>query len=156
MRILCCGGRIVCCGGRGAAGTEVLLSRRVGTVYAAGLWHVPSGHYLNGPLEDVAGALLREAREETGIGIDPADATADGGLVAIPGHPEDDRHFVLVVVRGHDRGVAILGRPEGRPPRWLTSRLIVGRQLKSLVAPAWIWPIPTFYVGKGRLWRVCA
>jgi len=28
----------------GAAGAEVLLSRRAGTVYAAGLWHAPSVH----------------------------------------------------------------------------------------------------------------
>ncbi|MFE9424244.1 phosphotransferase [Kitasatospora sp. NPDC006697] len=56
----------------GPAGPEVLLSRRAGNVYAAGLWHLPSGH-LDGPHEDVVTALIREAREETGVGIDPAD-----------------------------------------------------------------------------------
>ncbi|MDT0462246.1 NUDIX hydrolase [Streptomyces gibsoniae] len=56
-------------------GPEVLLSRRTGQVYAAGLWHLPSGH-LDGPHEDVVTALVREAREETGVVIDPADVRA--------------------------------------------------------------------------------
>ncbi|MBL1106485.1 NUDIX domain-containing protein [Streptomyces sp. 5-8] len=58
-----------------AGGPEVLMSRRAGAVYAAGLWHLPSGH-LDGPHEDVVTALLREAREETGVTIDPADVRA--------------------------------------------------------------------------------
>ncbi|MFF7366775.1 NUDIX hydrolase [Streptomyces tricolor] len=58
-----------------AGGSEVLLSRRAGPVYAAGLWHLPSGH-LDGPHEDVVTALVREAREETGVVIDPADVRA--------------------------------------------------------------------------------
>jgi 8-oxo-dGTP pyrophosphatase MutT (NUDIX family)/tRNA A-37 threonylcarbamoyl transferase component Bud32 len=57
------------------AGPEVLLSRRAGAVYAAGCWHLPSGH-LDGPWEDVVTAVVREAREETGILIDPADVRA--------------------------------------------------------------------------------
>ncbi|MGW1158880.1 phosphotransferase [Streptomyces sp. NPDC002519] len=56
----------------GAEGPEVLLSRRAGTVYAAGLWHLFSGH-LDGPHEDVVAALVREAWEETGVVIDPDD-----------------------------------------------------------------------------------
>ncbi|MFJ8676258.1 phosphotransferase [Streptomyces sp. NPDC093589] len=56
-------------------GPEVLLSRRAGSVYAAGMWHMPSGH-LDGPCEDVVEALVREAREETGVTIDPADVRA--------------------------------------------------------------------------------
>ncbi|SCF95675.1 phosphotransferase [Streptomyces sp. Ncost-T10-10d] len=54
---------------------EVLLSRRAGSVYAAGLWHLPSGH-LDGPHEDVVTALVRETREETDIVVDPADVHA--------------------------------------------------------------------------------
>ncbi|WP_406859129.1 NUDIX domain-containing protein [Streptomyces sp. HUAS MG47] len=50
---------------------EVLLSRRAGTVYAAGLWHLPSGH-LDGPHEDVVTALVRETLEETGLVVKPA------------------------------------------------------------------------------------
>ncbi|MER7688201.1 phosphotransferase [Streptomyces sp. NPDC097610] len=58
-----------------ADGPQILLSRRAGQVYAAGLWHLPSGH-LDGPHEDVVTALIREAREETGVVIDPADVRA--------------------------------------------------------------------------------
>ncbi|MEV7157045.1 phosphotransferase [Streptomyces misionensis] len=58
-----------------ADGPQVLLSRRAGPVYAAGLWHLPSGH-LDGSHEDVVTALVREAREETGVVIDPADVRA--------------------------------------------------------------------------------
>ncbi|WP_235617297.1 NUDIX domain-containing protein [Streptomyces thermolilacinus] len=49
-----------------SAGPEVLLSRRAGAVYAAGLWHAPSGH-VDGAEEDVVAALVRETREETGL-----------------------------------------------------------------------------------------
>lgn len=56
----------------GPRGLEVLLSRRAGQVYAAGLWHLPSGH-LDGPHEDIVDALMREAREETRVAIDPDD-----------------------------------------------------------------------------------
>ncbi|MFK0154336.1 phosphotransferase [Streptomyces sp. NPDC090493] len=56
----------------GDGAKEVLLSRRAGAVYAAGLWHLPSGH-LDGPGEDVVTALVRETREETGVLVDPAD-----------------------------------------------------------------------------------
>ncbi|OPC84676.1 NUDIX hydrolase [Embleya scabrispora] len=58
-----------------AAGPQVLLSRRAGTVYAAGLWHLPSGH-LDGPHEDVVDALVRETAEETGVRVDPSDVRA--------------------------------------------------------------------------------
>ncbi|MEU0368844.1 NUDIX domain-containing protein [Streptomyces sp. NPDC006283] len=57
------------------AGPEVLLSRRAGAVYAAGLWHLPSGH-LDGPHEDVVTALVREALEETGVVIAREDVRA--------------------------------------------------------------------------------
>ncbi|MFF4187158.1 phosphotransferase [Streptomyces sp. NPDC001691] len=59
----------------GAAGLEVLLSRRAGEVYASGHWHLVSGH-LDGPWEDMVTALVREAREEAGVVIDPADVRA--------------------------------------------------------------------------------
>ncbi|MFD7409002.1 phosphotransferase [Streptomyces sp. NPDC059866] len=57
------------------AGPQVLLSRRAGTVYAAGCWHLPSGH-LDGPAEDVVAALVRETWEETGVRVDPVDVLA--------------------------------------------------------------------------------
>ncbi|MFH9610798.1 NUDIX domain-containing protein [Streptomyces sp. NPDC017448] len=56
-------------------GPEVLLSRRIGQVAAAGLWHLPSGH-LGGPWEDMVTALAREAREVPGVVIDPGDVRA--------------------------------------------------------------------------------
>ncbi len=59
----------------GAAGPEVLLSRRAGGVYAAGCWHLVSGH-LDGPWEDMVAALVREAREESGVIVDRADVQA--------------------------------------------------------------------------------
>ncbi|MBB0243642.1 phosphotransferase [Streptomyces alkaliphilus] len=59
----------------GPAGPEVLLSRRAGGVYAAGCWHLVSGH-LDGPWEDMVTALVRETREEAGIVVDPADVHA--------------------------------------------------------------------------------
>ncbi|MFA7764797.1 phosphotransferase [Streptomyces sp. NRRL S-448] len=52
-------------------GPEVLLSRRAGGVYASGMWHLVSGH-IDGPHEDMRTALIREAQEEAGITIDPA------------------------------------------------------------------------------------
>ncbi|MFD9516171.1 NUDIX domain-containing protein [Streptomyces sp. NPDC059979] len=57
----------------GEAGPEVLLSRRAGPVYASGLWHLPSGHL--DPGEDMVEAVIREAREETGVLIDSEDVT---------------------------------------------------------------------------------
>ncbi|MFJ1756461.1 NUDIX domain-containing protein [Kitasatospora sp. NPDC088134] len=54
----------------GPAGPEVLLTRRAGAVYATGLFHLPSGH-IDGPHEDAVQALIREAREETGVVVDP-------------------------------------------------------------------------------------
>ncbi|MGW2081241.1 NUDIX hydrolase [Streptomyces sp. NPDC001939] len=55
----------------GKNGPEVLLSRRAGNVYAHGLLHLVSGHV--DPGENAVMALVREAKEESGIVIDPAD-----------------------------------------------------------------------------------
>jgi mutator protein MutT len=49
---------------------EVLLTRRSGTGYADGLWHLPSGHLEEG--EPVTDAAAREVREEVGVTVDPA------------------------------------------------------------------------------------
>ncbi|MFE3634732.1 NUDIX domain-containing protein [Streptomyces sp. NPDC059168] len=59
----------------GATGPEVLLSRRASGVYASGCWHLVSGHP-DGPWEDMVTALVREAREESGVVINPADVRA--------------------------------------------------------------------------------
>ncbi|MEV0275952.1 methyltransferase domain-containing protein [Streptomyces sp. NPDC050610] len=50
-------------------GGDVLLGRRLDTGYADGLLHAPSGHLEDG--EDVRAAVIREAREETGVVLDP-------------------------------------------------------------------------------------
>lgn len=55
-------------------GTDVLLARRSGTGCADGLWHAPSGHVEVG--EDVRAAMVREAREEIGLDLDPEDLRA--------------------------------------------------------------------------------
>ncbi|MFE0653387.1 phosphotransferase [Streptomyces sp. NPDC059534] len=57
----------------GEAGPEVLLSRRAGDVYAAGLWHAPSGHLED---ETVVAGVVRETWEETGLVVNPADVRA--------------------------------------------------------------------------------
>ncbi|MFC9330758.1 NUDIX domain-containing protein [Kitasatospora sp. NPDC057015] len=48
----------------------VLLGRRRNSSFADGWWHLPAGHLESG--ESVAEGMAREAREELGIGIDPA------------------------------------------------------------------------------------
>jgi mutator protein MutT len=52
-------------------GGNVLLGRRANTGYADGMWHFPSGHLEPG--ESVSTAAIREAAEEVGVTISPAD-----------------------------------------------------------------------------------
>ena len=52
-------------------GSKVLLLRRANTGFADGSWSVPGGSLEDG--ETLPQAAVREAREETGIVIDPAD-----------------------------------------------------------------------------------
>ncbi|MFE3140196.1 methyltransferase domain-containing protein [Streptomyces scopuliridis] len=52
-------------------GDEVLLARRSGTGYGDGLLNGPSGHVEQG--EDVRTAMIREAYEEIGVELTPAD-----------------------------------------------------------------------------------
>ncbi|WP_223167374.1 NUDIX hydrolase [Nonomuraea sp. SYSU D8015] len=54
-------------------GAEILLARRAGTGYGDGLWHLPSGHLEEG--EAATAAAVREAAEEVGVTVDPADLT---------------------------------------------------------------------------------
>ncbi|TMR09166.1 NUDIX domain-containing protein [Nonomuraea turkmeniaca] len=54
-------------------GDTLLLARRDGTGYGDGLWHLPSGH-LEADEPATMGAA-REAAEELGVTIDPADLT---------------------------------------------------------------------------------
>jgi 8-oxo-dGTP pyrophosphatase MutT (NUDIX family) len=48
---------------------QVLFGRRQNTGFEDGAWHVPSGHLEAG--ESVVQALIREAKEEIGVTIDP-------------------------------------------------------------------------------------
>ena len=52
-------------------GRKVLLLRRANTGFADGSWSVPGGSLEDG--ETLPGAAAREALEEVGIAIDPAD-----------------------------------------------------------------------------------
>lgn len=49
---------------------KILLLRRAGNVYATGMLCLPSGHLEEG--ESILNAAVRETKEETGIGLDPA------------------------------------------------------------------------------------
>ncbi|HEY2265353.1 MAG TPA: NUDIX domain-containing protein [Streptosporangiaceae bacterium] len=49
---------------------KILLLHRAGNVYATGMFCLPSGHLEDG--ENVLNAAVREAKEETGIALDPA------------------------------------------------------------------------------------
>jgi 8-oxo-dGTP diphosphatase len=57
-------------------GTEVLLALREGTGYADGQWNLPSGKLEEG--EHALVAMVREAREEIGIRLGPADLLPAG------------------------------------------------------------------------------
>jgi len=50
-------------------GEQVLLGQRHNTGYADGSWHLPSGRTEDS--ESATSALIREAGEEIGVGIDP-------------------------------------------------------------------------------------
>ena len=50
---------------------RVLLALRDGTGYADGNWNVPSGKLEFG--EDAVSAVIREAREEIGVSLDPSE-----------------------------------------------------------------------------------
>jgi 8-oxo-dGTP diphosphatase len=52
-------------------GEHVLLALREGTGYADGQWNLPSGKLEHG--EDAVSAVIREAREEIGVRLDPGE-----------------------------------------------------------------------------------
>jgi 8-oxo-dGTP pyrophosphatase MutT (NUDIX family) len=54
-------------------GDDVLLGQRINTGFGDGCWHMPSGHGEAG--ESAVATLVREAKEETGVVIDPDDVT---------------------------------------------------------------------------------
>ncbi|MFH0890894.1 MAG: NUDIX domain-containing protein [Candidatus Liptonbacteria bacterium] len=48
---------------------KILLARRINTGWQDGMYHIPGGHVDGG--ETMANAVIREAKEELGIAIDP-------------------------------------------------------------------------------------
>src|SRR5947207_14252548 len=73
---------------------RVLLARRCNTGYGDGWYSVIAGH-LDGD-EEVQAAAIREAREEAGIAIAPADLHLGGGKHR---KDADERHdFILAAV----------------------------------------------------------
>lgn len=55
---------------------RVLLGRRAGVGYGAGMWGFPGGRVERG--EELAAAAVREALEEVGIAVQPADVQSLG------------------------------------------------------------------------------
>ncbi|CAM5275485.1 NUDIX domain-containing protein (plasmid) [Streptomyces viridifaciens] len=52
---------------------SVLLGRRLNTTFAEGWYHVPAGHLEAQPGESLSDCAVREAAEELGVTISPAD-----------------------------------------------------------------------------------
>ncbi|HEY5271308.1 MAG TPA: NUDIX domain-containing protein [Anaerolineales bacterium] len=87
-------------------GDQILLLRRYQTGYMDGYYSVPAGH-LDGE-ETVRMAGIREAREEIGVGIDPADMIFAG---VFHRHEGDERVDFFVQVRNW-RGEPVNAEPE--------------------------------------------
>jgi 8-oxo-dGTP pyrophosphatase MutT (NUDIX family) len=92
-------------------GERVLLGQRQNTGFADGSWHLPSGHTEDG--ESATAALIREADEEIGVRIDPAEVR----FVHLMHHRTGSGRIALFfeVTRWH-------GEPDNREPdkcvRW--------------------------------------
>lgn len=53
--------------------SRVLLGRRLNTTFGQGMYHLPAGHLEAVPGESLTVCAVREAAEELGVTIDPAD-----------------------------------------------------------------------------------
>ncbi len=84
----------------------VLLGRRMNTGFADGSWHVPSGHVEDG--ESAVTALIREAGEEIGVRIDPADVR----FVHVMHHYTDSGRVALFFDVTRWRGTPINTEPD--------------------------------------------
>ncbi len=84
---------------------EVLFGKRQETGYQDGAWQLPSGHLEAG--ESLAAALIREAREQTGVVIDEQDVEFAHVMHNSSGGGRMDFFFVV-------RNWA--GEPENREP----------------------------------------
>lgn len=84
----------------------VLLSRRCGTGYEDGNYSVVAGHLEGG--ESLHAAMIREAREETGIALAPGDLTIVGAMHRRSSDREQVDFFLVAA--------AWAGEPENREP----------------------------------------
>lgn len=87
-------------------GTELLLLRRYNTGYEDGNYSVPAGH-LDGNEEVIAGTI-REAKEECGIDIDPADLQVAG----VMHRRSSDERIDFFLVTSRWSGEIINGEPD--------------------------------------------
>jgi 8-oxo-dGTP diphosphatase len=86
---------------------KILLGQRQGTGYADGQWHMPSGHVEAG--ESARDGLVREATEEIGILLDPADLRLVHTMHR--GHPDEEARLGLFF-----EATAWHGEPTNREP----------------------------------------
>jgi 8-oxo-dGTP diphosphatase len=86
-------------------GEEILLGQRRNTGYGDGSWHMPSGHTEDG--ESATAALAREADEEIGVRIDPAEIR----FVHLLHHRTDSGRIALFFEVTHWHG-----EPQNREP----------------------------------------
>jgi 8-oxo-dGTP pyrophosphatase MutT (NUDIX family) len=88
------------------AGDRVLLGERRNTGFCDGFFHLPSGHLEDG--ESAISALVREAEEEIGVVVEPADAR----FVHLMHHRTNEGRVALFFEVGRWRD-----EPENREPR---------------------------------------
>lgn len=91
-------------------GDHVLLAQRQGTGYADGQWNLPSGKLEAG--EHAIAALIREAREEIGIRLDPRMLHPVGAVHYR--NPEGQARLGLFFAAGNDP--ATQGQPANAEP----------------------------------------
>ena len=115
---------------------RVLLGLRRGTGWADGRWHVPAGHLEFG--EDAVQGLVREAREELGVRIDPGDLPVNAepskceklGWFAVDELPSATVGYTRTALSSWraGRSFAVCWRDNRRVDRGLGNRLITGLQ----------------------------
>jgi 8-oxo-dGTP diphosphatase len=132
---------------------QVLLAMRQGTGYADGLWNLPSGKLEEG--EHALDAVVREAREEIGVRLDPDDLRLTGvvhcrnpegegrlGLFfATPYRP--DRHGEPYNAEPH-KCAGLDWFPLDQPPPDTVPYITAGLRLHTTGTPfttlGWPWP----------------
>jgi 8-oxo-dGTP diphosphatase len=92
------------------AGDEVLLALRQGTGYADGQWNLPSGKLEHG--EDAVSAVIREAREEIGVRLEPGEPR----LVTTVHHRSSAQHARIGLVFAVAYDPARHGEPVNAEP----------------------------------------